>query len=188
MKKIILALCLLQGLGYAQTPCPPYGSAKPGSMQYVLNQKKNRTDIPESYKSVTINEWLAMPEDSTGDGMAYHLTGGYVIKVKMTEPESCNCNSKTERDFEIILVPSMADAKNFSKYVVVEFTPRIMKLLKWNASDLNKLLNHSVDFYGRKFTDLEEKSLSLKSTPGNINGKRGTIVELHPVTKWEVKK
>ncbi len=188
MKKIIITLFLLQGMLYAQSPCPPYGSAKPGTLQYVLNQKKNRTDIPTSYKPISIAKFLELPDDSIGDGTAYELTGGYVIKVKKMGAESCNCKSTTERDYHIVVVPSPADIGNIAKYVIVEVSPRIKEKLKWNDADIIGLKDHYVDFYGRKFADLEHKNMSLKSNPHQSKCWRGTINEIHPVTKWVVKK
>ena len=187
MKRIIIVLCLLQTAGCAQTPCPPHGSAKPGTLQYVTNPKKNRTDIPTSYKKISINEWLALPDDSTGDGTAYQLAGGYVIKVKHMDPESCNCKSKTERDYHIEVVPSPDDAGDVAKYVIVEVSPRMVNKLKWKEKDILLLKNHYVDFYGFKFADLEHQNMSLKSHPYQKKAWRGTINEIHPITKWVVK-
>jgi hypothetical protein len=187
MKKIFILLCLLQTAVYAQNPCPSYGSAKPGTLKYVMNQKKNRTDVPTSYKPITMKEWMALPEDSSDDGKAYQLKGGFVLKVKKMGPESCNCKSKTDLDYHIVVIPAPEDAGNVSKYVIVEVTPRVSKLKNWQGEEIKKLENHYVDFYGRKFADVEHKNMSTKSNKDCKDCWRGTVNEIHPVLKWVVK-
>jgi hypothetical protein len=78
MKKIIITLLLIHGIVYAQKPCPEWGSAKKGTLAYTLNLKKNRVDIPDKYKTITINDFPKLPDDSTGDGQPYKLTHTHI--------------------------------------------------------------------------------------------------------------
>jgi hypothetical protein len=184
MRNLWIALILFQGMTYAQTPCPRWGDAKEGTLVYALNMKKNRVDIPENYQTISIINFLQMPDDSTGDGIALTLTGGYVIEVKQQGPESCNCKSPADRDFHIVVVPDPKDKDSISMYVIVEVTPRIKKMNNWTDQDIFNLKNKFVDFAGIKFADLEHRNMSVKSNPGRKTCWRGTINEIHPVTKF----
>lgn len=175
---------MLSGAVSAQTPCPQWGYAVKGSLVYALNMKKNRVDTPKEFKEIAITDFLAFPDDSTGDGTAYQLSGGYVIEVKQQGAESCNCKSTTERDFHIVVVPTPQDKGNKSKYVIVEITPRMRKLNNWAESDILGLRDNWVNFYGYKFADLEHKDESVKSNPGRKSCWRGTINEIHPVIRF----
>ena len=53
--------------------------------------------------------------------------------------------------------------------------------------DIQKLQDHYVDFYGRKFADVEHKNMSAKSNKNCKDCWRGTVNEIHPVMKWVVK-
>jgi len=186
MKNLLIVLILFQGSIFAQTPCPRWGDAKAGTLVYALNMKKNRVDIPNDYQKISIIDFLQMADDSIGDGRAYELTGGYVIEVKKQGQESCNCKSQTDRDFHIVVVPGPQDKDSIGMYVIVEVTPRIKKMYNWTDQDILNLQNKYVDFSGIKFADLEHKNMSLKSNPTRKTCWRGTINEIHPVTKFVV--
>ena len=186
MRLFLIALFLVQGIAYAQTPCPRWGEAREGTLVYALNMKKNRVDIPHVYTKITITDFLALPDDSTGDGNAYEMTGGYVISVKLQGPESCYCKSMTSRDFHVVVVPGPGDTGNISRYVVVEVTPVLRQMFSWTDQDILNLKGNYVDFSGLKFADLEHKNMSVKSNPVRTSCWRGTINELHPVTKFVV--
>ena len=187
MKYLIIAVLLIQGALYAQEPCPRWGSAQTGTLPYSLNMKKNRVDIPNEYKQISIVDFLKFKDDSIGDGEAFEMTGGYVIEVKKQGPESCNCKSKTSVDFHIVVVPHPTDLGNISKYVIVEITPRIREITHWADQDIINLKNKYVDFYGYKFADLQHKNMSVQSNPTRKSCWRGTINEIHPVTRFEIK-
>jgi hypothetical protein len=186
MRNLLIALVLIQGIIHAQTPCPRCGDAKEGTLVYALNMKKNRVDIPKDFQKISIIDFLKLPDDSTGDGIAYELTGGYVIEVKQQGPESCNCKSQTDRDFHIVVVPDPNDQGNISKYVIVEVTPRLKKIFNWTDQEIVNLKDKYVDFFGRKFADLEHKNMSVKSNPTRKSCWRGTINEIHPVTNFVI--
>jgi hypothetical protein len=186
MRTVVIALILIQGIVSAQTPCDRHGDAKKGTLAYALNYKKNRVDVPASYTPISILDFLKLPDDSYGDGEAYELTGGYVIEVKKQGAESCNCKSKTDRDFHIVVVPSPEDLGDISRYVIVEITPRVQKLFNWKDEDIRNLKDHYVDFSGWKFADLEHRNMSVKSNPTRTSCWRGTINEIHPVIKFVI--
>ena len=181
---ILIGLVLIQGILLAQPPCPPWGNAREGTIAYTLNFKKNRVDIPLKYQQIDIADFLNFPDDSVGDGVAYEMTGGYVVDVKKSGPESCNCKSSTDHDFHIMVIPSPNDEGDKSKYVIVEITPRIKKLLNWTDLEILGLKGYFVNFYGYKFADLEHKNASVKSYPARASCWRGSINEIHPVTKF----
>jgi hypothetical protein len=183
---ILVVLVLIQGIMFAQTSCPPWGSAREGTIAYTLNFKKNRVDIPSNYAQIGITDFLNFPDDSIGDGEAYEMTGGYVVDVKKSGPESCNCKSSIDHDFHIMVIPSPEDEGNKSKYVIVEITPRIKKLLNWTDQEIFDLKGNYVNFFGYKFADLEHKNASVKSYPKRASCWRGSINEIHPVTKFVI--
>ncbi|MCX6303593.1 MAG: hypothetical protein NT040_01365 [Bacteroidetes bacterium] len=184
MKNILIALVLIQGVAHAQTPCPRWGLAREGTLVYALNMKKNRMDVPKNYRQISVTDFLAFPDDSLGDGKAFELVGGYVVDVKKQGQESCNCKSKIARDFHIVVVPHPEDRGDKSKYVIVEITPGFKEKYSWNDSVILALKNNYVDFSGIKFADLEHKNMSVKSNPTRKTCWRGTINELHPVTRF----
>jgi hypothetical protein len=184
MKNFIIVFLLIQGFAYAQSPCPRWGTAKEGTLAYALSIKKNRTDIPDAYKKISIADFLKFPDDSVGDGVAYEMTGGFVLDVKQQGTEVCNCKDDNARDFHIVVVPDPADAGDKSKYVIIEVTPRIKAMFNWTDDEIYSLKNSYVDFYGYKFADLEHRNMSAQSNPGRTTYWRGTINEIHPVTKF----
>jgi len=184
MRTLLFALILFQGILFAQAPCPRWGDARPGTLAYALNIKKTRMDIPVNYLQISVSEFLKFPDDSTGDGAAFELTGGYVIAVKKQGTESCNCKNDSARDFHLVVVPAPDDSDDVSKHIIVEITPGIRKMLNWTDQEILDLKNNYVNFYGFKFADLEHKNMSVKSNPNRITCWRGSINELHPVTKF----
>ena len=184
MRTAIIVFLIIQGFAYAQSPCPRWGNAKEGTLAYALSIKKNRTDIPGTYIKISTVDFLKFPDDSVGDGVAYEMTGGYVVDVKQQGPEVCNCRDQNARDFHIIVVPEPSDAGDKSKYIIVEVTPRVKAMFNWTDDELYSLKNNFVDFYGYKFADLEHRNMSFQSNPGRTTCWRGSINEIHPVTKF----
>ena len=184
MRNFIIVFLLIQGFAYAQDPCPRWGNAKKGTLAYALSVKKNRTDIPTAYKKISITDFLKFKDDSVGDGVAYEMTGGFVVDVKKQGPEICNCKDDNARDFHIIVVPDPSDVGDKSKYVIVEVTPRIKAIFNWTDDEILSLKNNFVDFYGYKFADLEHKNMSDQSNRGRTTCWRGSINEIHPVTRF----
>jgi hypothetical protein len=187
MRYLIVALLFVSGFVYAKKPCPSWGNAREGTLAYSLSIKKNRVDIPKDYKKISIIDFLKFPDDSVGDGVAYEMTGGVLLDVKKQGPETCNCKDKAAPDFHIVVVPNPGDAGDKSKYVIVEVTPRIKKMFNWTDQDILSLKNNFVDFYGYKFADLEHKNMSVKSNPKRKTCWRGSINEIHPVTKFVIR-
>jgi hypothetical protein len=187
MRYLIIVLLLVNGFVYAQKPCPPWGKAREGTLAYALSIKKNRVDIPKDYKKISIVDFLKFPDDSLGDGVAYEMTGGFVLDVSKQRSETCNCKDKAARDFHIIVVPDPGDVGDKSKYVIVEVTPRIKKMFNWTDQEILSLKKNFVDFYGYKFADLEHKNMSVQSNPKRKACWRGSINEIHPVTKFVIR-
>lgn len=184
MRYLIFVLLLMQAFTNSQTPCPPWGSAQEGTLAYALSLKKNRVDIPTDYKQISIVDFLKFRDDSVGDGIAYEMIGGFVVDVKKQGPETCNCKDTSARDFHIVVVPEQSDLGDKSKYVIVEITPRIKQMFNRTDQEILDLKNNFVDFYGYKFGDLEHKNMSVQSNPARETCWRGSINEIHPVTKF----
>lgn len=150
-------------------PCPPQGDAKPGTIMAHMNPLKNRTDIPGDPPAVSVDQMLALPgeEDEAREQQAVTLKGT-LLAYKHEGPESCNCHSKTRKDFHIWI----GDAK--PRAIVVELSPPIQELRPDLAKSLPRLKGSTVCVTGWFFFDHEHKNQVGKS--------RGTQWEIHPVT------
>jgi hypothetical protein len=89
-----------------------------GREKHVINQLDRR-----SLRSVKIGQQLNATANVI-DGSAAII--GYVALVKPGAAETCNCKAKdaAHKDTHIALVTNPANAKDESKYVIVEVTPR----------------------------------------------------------------
>ena len=144
-------------------PCSIYGSAK-NSRDVRQNMLKNRYENPEKsdFDPNFTLEAVTQGEDDRGVFQTKKAARirGYVIKVKDTNRESCNCNSNDPRykDTHIEVVLDLAD-KSASQVVIVEVTPRFRLLAEqagfdWSTKGLKKRLTGKlVEFEGWLFYD-----------------------------------
>jgi hypothetical protein len=177
--------------------CGPTGSGSKRDKD--SNRRKNRTDIPREYHTVT---WqaiatLAYPasprsrEDFTAEQLAMIAkyegvavqTVGYIVAIKpqASNTESCNCAWKGESatDWHIALVEHPGDGEKTS--IVVEPTPRIKKHHpKWKPKNLTPWLNNDlpVRISGWLLFDPQHTN--------DLKKYRSTLWEIHPITKIEV--
>lgn len=180
----------------AKNDCGPEGSAKTKRLK-ELNQKKNRTIFPDSTdfdRRVTLQTLLEPGDDSMrwSDTCSAEIIG-YIIEVRMSAPESCNCFSKDPyyRDTHIeIVADPMTDSKR--KRVVIEVTPRIREIMKtkgidWTTKALrDNFLGRWVKVQGWLFFDSEHKDEAENTKPGRSRNWRATAWEIHPVTSIEI--
>jgi hypothetical protein len=169
----------------------------------LLNQAKNRTDIPSAPDDVSIADIksLTQPTDwTTGqprDSIA--ATEGWQVRitarlksVKKEGAESCNCDIGTQvnTDVHLALVDRLADDE--SESVTAELTPRVRAAgshtATWIASQLTKYQGKFVRLTGWVMLDtahVHHSHLLPGEIPiGPVN--RATDWEIHPVTRFEV--
>jgi hypothetical protein len=170
-----------------ETVCGPTGDAKDDARQN-LNRNKNRTDIPNDSAYVPI-DWTALrdlPADRSADlpGAPVVVEGFLVHRVKVEnegsgESTNCHLTGNNEVDWHIYLSDT-ADLDDISQAVIIETTPRTRPIHKWVKSDLDNVVNKNVRvrISGWLLYDFEHVSA--------IGSQRGTVWEVHPITKIEV--
>lgn len=111
---------------------------------------------------------------------------GYLLAAKQSGPEATNCHSKTLRDFHVWIgaekPSSTVEAKAIRAHaVIVEPTPNTLSQHKtWRLHTLQQLARQDtkVRISGWVMYDPEH--------PDQLGKTRGTLWEVHPVTKIEV--
>lgn len=172
--------------------CPIEGSAKRKNDQ-ELNRLKNRYDFPRPSDVDMRFNWkeLGKFEDDRDlfDQKKAAILRGYVLSVKMSAKETCNCNS-TDPDFKdthIVLTPSKNE-KGILNQIVVEVTPRMRLLMKqkgvdWSQPALKKLVGQTIEVQGWLFYDFKHGDQSAKVMKKTNDVTRSTSWEIHPVTR-----
>lgn len=97
---------------------------------------------------------------------------GVLFTYKHEGPESCNCHSKTRRDFHIWITEP--GARNRRNAVIVELSPPEQDLHPDVAASLPALKGRIVCATGWLFFDPEH--------PSQLGKTRWTLWEVHPVT------
>ena len=178
-----------------EQPCGLEGSAKPANVKQ-LNRLKNRSAAPTKAQIDPQFNWaeLAKFEDDRNKFSFEKgaILRGYVLRVKMSEAETCNCNSKTPdfRDTHLIITP---DAENTGvlNQIVVEITPRLRAQMQargvdWSQEALKKLRGKYVEIEGWLFYDYNHGNESAKIRQKTKGVTRSTAWEIHPVTTLKV--
>jgi hypothetical protein len=188
--------------GSSGVTCTASGSSRsPGTLDTVTNPRKNRVDGADPAHVLSVATIIALPEDPLAphnrtkwsdaekaaiagyEGVAVSATGFLATvdnaghRARHEGAESCNCDliGADEVDWHLYLTPSPAAPKRMA--VVVELTPRVRK-------------DHA------SWTDgaIEAASVSMRVTgwlmydpdhPDQVGTSRGTVWEIHPVTKLE---
>lgn len=191
-KPILLAAMLAIGgiVSFFKTECDPnHGTAKKGTVEYQLNPFKNRQNIPFTIdSSITLQRILLKGNDTDRFKNSDAVTiSGYVVGVKLADPESCNCESKEEAKRDIHL--ELAENKNESdrsKVMVIEVTPEIRARNGWTFTQLKMLLNSRVEFTGWMMFDVVHANVALNTVAQNVRIERATAWEVHPVTSYKI--
>lgn len=175
--------------------CPPEGDG--GITE--LNKKKNRVDDYETYTTIRfatlaqlpgpkvaqLGELALLSTDERAQVVRYEglpiALEGYLVGVKESGPESCNCHGAAFefRDHHLWLASSADDDRTRS--VVVETTPRVRaKHPHWDTKTLNQLfkLRQHVRISGWLMFDPEH--------PDQVSKTRATLWEIHPIMRIEV--
>lgn len=204
MRKILIVLLLVSNtplfsqnvLDIDGIGCPLEGSAKRKNDQ-ALNRLKNRFVMPLQTDFDTRFNWteLSKFEDDRDkfDGNKAAILRGYVLRVRMSEKETCNCNSMNPdfRDTHIILTPSK-NQKGVLDQIVIEVTPRMRLLMKekgidWSQAALKKLVGKTIEVQGWLFYDFKHGDQSAKVTQKTKGVTRSTAWEIHPVTSINIR-
>lgn len=175
--------------------CPPQGDG--GDTD--LNLRKNRIDTPGSYQSRSVDDVVSLPYPqgvervrrsnwSSADAQAIDKyegqaieVEGYVLNIRHEGPESPNCHDQSARDYHswIGAAPS-SDPSARADSFIAELTPRVVALNpNWGSStDILRLRGQHVRIAGWLMMDQEH--------PEQLRHTRGTLWEIHPITRIEV--
>ena len=173
--------------------CGVEGSAKRKNDK-GFNRLKNRYNFPrQSDIDITFN-WSKIQEASDDrrkfNARRAAILRGYVVAVSMSNPESCNWNSKESdyRDTHLVLAPDKNSKDDKSQHVIVEITPRIRLLMQqtgqdWSQKALKKLRGKTIEVEGWLFYDYNHGDKSAQIRPNSDEITRATAWEIHPVTR-----
>lgn len=177
-------------------PCGPTGDGGDAK----TNGRKNRTDTPVSYHSVSWKAFRSLPYPKAGRSLAdwtpqqlaiiqpYEgipvTVVGFLDAIKVEDHgsgESTNCHftNAEEVDWHMPLVEKTSDAEATS--IVVETTPRLRQTHpKWTSTNLSQWVqsDQPVRISGWALLDPEHRA--------HLGKYRSTLWEIHPITKIEV--
>lgn len=199
----ILSFIFLLGSVFSlAAPCPPEGEGTHNDPKQ--NVLKNRDTAPASYEEMTVGQYkkafkknlnfptrrknfseeqLARVEPDEKRGV---ILTGYILRAVKQGKETANCGSKTRTDVHVWLYyetsPDKDERTRLRGYAVVaEVTPR------W--------LNHHPTWTAAKLEQLAKDGVKIRMSgwvmydpehPPHLGKTRGTLWELHPITKIEV--
>ena len=163
----------------------------------LLNQQKNRTTEPSSYRAIAFADLEAMPtaalaaklprrrwpawwaeKVSALEGQAVSVEGR-LMSVQQMGVESCNCKDVTLRDLHFMLAET-ADAPR-GRWLVTELTPRVRTgRPSWHLKRLRALVKRHARIRVSGWLLYDQEHLDL------VGRTRLTPWELHPVMKIEV--
>jgi hypothetical protein len=161
----------------------------------ALNRLKNRWVFPTEADidaNVTLAAMLEPGEDHERWSTARAARiSGWVVKVKGSGGESCNCGMTKSLDTDTHIDIALTPDADKTECVVVEVTPRIRKMMAdqgidWRSSLLkneeNGILGRYVEFTGWLFFDSMHVGQAANTSTGSGQIHRATAWELHPVT------
>jgi hypothetical protein len=183
----------------AVTPKPPFNCPDQGSAtsndKKILNKLKNRIKPPPSPTKMTSAEINALPTKEKAKVNTLQNRGvvveGFLVAAKQQGAESTNCGEGgANADYHLWLVDSEDqvdltdnDTIRASKGIstVIEITPRWRKVNPgWSLKTLNRLIKQKAKFRVTGWLMLDPEH------PDQIGQTRGSIWEIHPITKIEV--
>ena len=176
-------------------PCPLEGSAKRKHDQGI-NKLKNRTAFPKQSDFDATFNWAELSkfdEDSRKfDENKAGILRGYVLRVRMSGKETCNCNSENPefRDTHIILTPSK-EKTGVLNQIIVEVTPHMRFLIQkqgvdWSQAALKKLHGRTIEVQGWLLYDFKHGNQSANIRQKTKGVTRSTAWEIHPVTRIKI--
>lgn len=183
-------------------PCPPEGEgAHNDPKQNVL---KNRDTAPSAYEQMTVTQFkktfkkdLKLPTRrenfsdaqlalvAPGEQRGITLTG-YILRAVKQGPETANCGSATRTDIHVWLYSKTstdkAERTRLRGYAIVtEATPGWQDSHPtWTTAKLEKLARDEVKVRVSGWVMFDPEH------PPHLGKTRGTLWELHPITKIEI--
>src|SRR5262249_47992131 len=123
--------------------CGPEGDAnQPKTM--VLNDNKNRTDVPSSYVTIGWDQLKSLPTNRVDDfqGAAVSVVGFLSHKIKVQKGgESTNCHLLGDNEVDWYIYLTKSPAQGIDEAVIVEATPRTRPSHKWTTAMLVLLVD-----------------------------------------------
>jgi hypothetical protein len=187
--------------------CQPEGTG--GDEQ--LNMLKNRNAEPPSYEPRGIADLLAIRPDALmkyvnhersswsdealAEAQSMESKGvsieGYFLIAKQSGPESCNCKREDLRDWHVWIgadsATSPADAKLLrNRSVIVEPTPRWQARKGWHLRQVQALARQNARVRVSGWLLWDQEHPEEAPWEKGERATRGTLWEIHPVTKIEV--
>lgn len=168
------------------TVCKAEGNTADPKMQ-ELNNNKNRTDEPGDSDLIPISwdDMNNLPADRVNDiqGAPVSVVGYLSNRVKEqtgSPGESTNCNLLNPDEVDWHMYLTKGPRQSISTAIIVETTPRVRPTHKWTTAMLAPYVNQSkqVRISGWLMYDFQHL--------GVVGKERGTVWEVHPITKIEV--
>jgi hypothetical protein len=203
---ILLAICLVSCSKNTEEPAAKtspsdFHGIPPGGIggDSIHNTLKNRWYIPKIYDDVSISGIMNFPHthlDSMGSKdrknwtssslneaavseMLGVRTTGFLIASKEEGPESCNGNSPLYVDFHLWIADSAG--KNKAQALIAEATPYWKEQFpKWVINTFDSLAIKKVPVRISGWIMWDEDH------PDDLGKFRGSLWEIHPMTKFEV--
>lgn len=176
MYRIVILIYLSVWGCIALAQCPQHGDSKNKKHQQ-LDFLKNRSAIyPDRMAELISFDSLVNYRD-TGRFVEIYV---YLMDVKVSSKESCNCHSSNKNDYDWHLTVTI-DAKHTDRKdrMICEITPKDRDI----GFDYVKMLKGKmVTIQGYTFYDTEHVQNSYKDNPRGTNVWRKSCWEIHPVT------
>ena len=169
-----------------KTVCGPRGDASGAKMQ-ALNNNKNRTDeLPDS--DLIPISWVDLnnlPADRVNDiqGAPVSVVGYLSIRVKEqtgAPGETANCNLLSPDEVDGHMYLTKGPKQLIKTAIIVETTPRVRPNHKWTTQMLAAYVSQTKQVRVSGWLMYDFQHLDVVGT------ERGTIWEVHPITKIEV--
>ncbi len=199
---LLVLAAALSPLPHAQN-CPSQGNGG----DTTLNRLKNRTELPGSFIHMKVDGFLASTPKVSSQAKRMDLfpkaerekldsvdrlsitLEGYLVDVKPGESESSNCHAKTKRGLQFLVAPAQPPAgdKQAAKTLLARSVVAVASLY-WQAQHAD---TWRLDFIAPILKDRAKVRVSgwllyNPEHPEQSGKTRGTLWEIHPVTKMEI--
>lgn len=201
----LLVIFLLLSAVSVNAQCPPdrgtpyRGCSACGKVLSVRAQRdnllKNRDQKAEQVIALSLKDIRDPKRDgSFAPDMAVEVTGYVAGVVSGGVKETANCGRPDLRNLRMLIVASPNEARNATKYVIFEITPRWQKNFGWDDSNFRLLLENAknlfegkwVTFRGWMFYNYSFVDEAQSTNPGIGDVWRATPWEVHPVTSYTI--
>ena len=108
---------------------------------------------------------------------------GYLVKARASGPEATNCHGDEPRFRDYHLWLTSAPGAGRERSLIAEMTPRVRAVHpNWNLEVLNRVVASGDRVRASGWLLLDQEH------PDQIRKTRGTLWEVHPVTRFEVQR